>query len=180
MLDILEDAENVLPGTMRHLLERLNDHLKELNRQIEELELQIKLWHKENEAISGIRPITASAIAATVGDVQEFKNSGQFSAWFGSVPKQCSSGDKQMLLGTGKRGDVYLRTLLIHGARAIIRFAEEKAEPDSWLRKLIARRNKNVAVVALANKNARIIWALLAKGATFHHNHTTAAAATVV
>lgn len=184
--DILEDAENGLPGTMRHLLERLNDHLKELNRQVEELELQIKLWHKENEAsqrleaIPGIGPITASAIVATVGDAREFKNSRQFSAWFGLVPKQRSSGGKQMLLCISKRGDAYLRTLLIHGARAIIRFAEKKAEPDSWLRKLIARRNKNVAAVALANKNARIIWALLAKGATFHHNHTTAAAATVV
>ena len=72
-----------------------------------------------------------------------------------------------------------MRTLLIHGARAVIRFAEKKAEPDSWLRKLIARRNKNIAVVALANKNARIIWALLAKGTAFRHNHATAAAATV-
>jgi len=182
---ILEDAENGLPGTMRHLLERLSDHLKELNRQVEELELQIKLWHKENEAsqrleaIAGIGPITASAIVATVGDAREFKNSRQFSAWFGLVPKQRSSGGKQMLLGISKRGDAYLRTLLIHGARAVIRFAEKKAEPDSWLRKLIARRNKNVAAVALANKNARIIWALLAKGAAFRHNHATAAAATV-
>jgi len=183
--DILEDAENGLPGIMRHLLIRLNDHLKELNRQVEELELQIKLWHKENEAsqrleaIPGIGPITASSIVATVGDAREFKNSRQFSAWFGLVPKQRSSGGKQMLLGISKRGDVYLRTLLIHGARAVIRFAEKKAEPDSWLRKLIARRNKNVAVVALANKNARIIWALLAKGTAFHHNHSTVSAATV-
>ncbi len=95
------------------------------------------------------------------------------------MPKQRSSGGKQMLLGISKRGDAYLRTLLFNGARAVIRFAEKKAEPDSWLRKLIARRNKNVAVVALTNKNARIIWALLAKGAAFHHNHSTAAAATV-
>lgn len=184
--DILEDAENGLPGTMRHLLERLNDHLKELNRQVEELELQINLWHKENEAsqrleaIPGIGQITASAIVATVGDAREFKNSRQFSAWFGLVPKQRSSGGKQMLLGISKRGDAYLRTLLIHGARAVIRFAGKKAEPDSWLRKLIARRSKNVAVVVLANKNARIIWALLAKGAAFRHNHTTVAAAAVV
>lgn len=180
--DILEDAENGLPGTMRHLLRRLNDHLKELGRQAEELELQIKLWHKENEAsqrleaIPGIGPITASAIVATVGEAKEFKNGRQLSAWLGLVPKQCSSGGKQLLLGISKRGDTYLRTLLIHGARAVIRFAENKAEPESWLRKLIMRRNKNIAAVALANKNVRIIWALLAKGTTFHPDHAASAA----
>lgn len=184
--DILEDAENGLPGTMRHLLRRLNDHLKELGRQAEELELQIKLWHKENEAsqrlevIPGIGPITASAIVATVGNATEFKNGKQLSAWFGLVPKQYSSGGKQLLLGISKRGDTYLRTLLIHGARAVIRYTENKTEPESWLRKLITRRNKNVAAVALANKNARIIWALLVKGTTYCPNHITAAVATKV
>ncbi len=183
MPDILEDAENGLPGAMRHFLKRLNDHLKELGRQVEELELQIKLWHKKNEAsqkleaIPGIGPITASAIVATVGNAKEFKNGRQLSAWFGLVPKQRSSGGKQILLGISKRGDTYLRTLLIHGARAVIRFAEKKTEPESWLRKLIIRRNKNVAAVALANKNVRIIWALLAKGSVFHPNHTSAAPA---
>ncbi len=114
------------------------------------------------EAIPGIGPITASAIVATVGDAREFKNGRQMAAWMGLVPRQNSSGGKQTLLGISKRGDVYLRTLLIHGARAVIRLAENKAEPSSWLRKLMARRNKNVAAVALANKNARIVWALLA------------------
>ena len=84
---------------------------------------------------------------------------------------------KQTLLGISKRGDTYLRTLLIHEARAVIRFAENKTEPEGWLRKLIARRNKNVAAVALANKNARIIWALLIKGTTFHPDHTMAISA---
>jgi transposase len=178
---ILEDAENGLPGTMRRLLERLNDHLKELDRQVNELELQIKLWHKENEAsqrleaIPGVGPITASAIVATVGNATEFKNSRQLAAWLGLVPKQHASGGKQLLLGISKRGDTYLRTLLIHGARAVIRIAEKKAEPGSWLHKLITRRNKNVAAVALANKNARIIWALLTKKATFHPDYTTTA-----
>lgn len=180
MPEILEDAENSLPGTMRHLLERLNEHFKELSRQVEELELQIKLWHKENEAsqkleaIPGLGPITASAIVATVGNAKEFKNDRQMAAWLGLVPKQHSTGGKQILLGISKRGDTYLRTLLIHGARAVIRFAEKKAEPESWLRKLIVRRNKNVAAVALANKNARIIWALLVKDAAFHPNYCAA------
>ena len=81
------------------------------------------------------------------------------------------------MLGISKRGDTYLRTLLIHGARAVIRFAENKAESTSWLRRLIMRRNKNIAVVALANKNARIIWALLTKGTTFRRDHASAACA---
>ncbi len=167
--DILEDGENGMPGAMRHLIERLSDNLKEMDRQVNELEAQIQLWHRENALsrklaeIPGLGPITASAIVATVGDAREFKNGRQLAAWLGLVPRQHSSGGKQNLLGISKRGDTYLRTLLIHGARAVIRFAENKAEPDSWIRKLMARRNKNVAAVALANKNARIIWALLAK-----------------
>ena len=93
------------------------------------------------------------------------------------VPKQNSSGGKQMLLGISKRGDTYLRTLLIHGARSVIRFAEHKAEPESWLRKLMAKRNKNVAAVALADKNVRIMWALLAKDRMFRPDYTPAAKA---
>ena len=183
MPDILEDAENGLPGTMRRLQARLNEHLTDLSLQVEALELQIKLWHKENEAsqrleaIPGIGPITASAIVASVGNAAEFKNGRQFAAWFGLVPRQHSSGGKQVLLGISKRGDTYLRTLLVHGARAVIRFDEKKSEPESWLRQLIMRRNKNIAAVALANKNARVIWALLTKGAIFRPDHTSAASA---
>ena len=179
--EILEDGENGLPGTMRNLLERLTENLKEMDRQAKELEVQIQLWHRENEAsrklaeIPGLGPITASAIVATVGDAREFKNGRQLAAWMGLVPRQHSSGGKQNLLGISKRGDTYLRTLMIHGARAVIRFAENKAEPESWLRKLMARRNKNVSAVALANKNARIVWALLANDRTFRLDYTPAA-----
>jgi transposase len=181
--EVLEDAGNGLPGAMRRLLERLTDNLKEMDRQVNELEAQIRTWHNENAAsmklaeIPGIGPITASAIVATVGDAGEFRNGRQMAAWLGLVPRQCSSGGKQLLLGISKRGDTYLRTLLIHGARAVIRFAEKKAEPDSWLRKIMARRNKNVAAVALANKNARIVWALLAKDRMFRSDYTPAAKA---
>ena len=93
----------------------------------------------------------------------------------GLVPRQSSSVGKQNLLGIRKRGDTYLRTLLIHGARAVIRFAENKAEPESWLRKLMVRRNKNVVAVALANRNARIVWALLANDRTFRPDYAPAA-----
>ena len=108
---------------------------------------------------------------ATVGDARELKNGRQLAAWMGPVPKQKSSGGKQKLLGISKRGDTYLRTLLIHGARSVINVAEKKAEPESWLRKLMRRRHTNVATVALANKNERIIWALLAHGPTFHPDY---------
>ena len=175
--EILEDGENGLPGAMRNLIERLGTNLKEMDRQVKELEAQIQKWHRENEAssklaeIPGLGPITASAIVATVGDAREFKNGRQLAAWMGLVPKQNSSGGKQNLLGISKRGDTYLRTLLIHGARSVMNAAEKKAEPESWLRKLMGRRNANIAAVALANKNARIIWALLAHGRTFHPDY---------
>ena len=184
--EILEDGENGLPGAMRNLLERLTENLKEMDRQVDELERQIQLWHRENEAsrrlaeIPGIGPITASAITATVGNAREFKNGRQLAAWMGLVPRQNSSGGKQNLLGISKRGDTYLRTLLIHGARSVIQYAEKKADERSWLRKLMARRNKNVAAVALANKNARTIWALLAHDRTFCSDYIPVAVPAVV
>ena len=161
--DILEDGENDLPGTFRHLIERLGEHLKELDRQVQELEVQIQARHRETDAsrklaqIPGIGPITASALVASVGDARNFENGRQLAAWLGLVPRQHSSGGKQTLLGISKRGDSYLRTLLIHGARSVIRVAERKAKhAGSWLSGLMGRRHKNVAAVALANKNARI------------------------
>ena len=175
--EILEDGENGLPGTFRRLIERLGDHLKELDRQVQELEVQIQLWHRENTAsrklaqIPGIGPITASALVASIGDAKNFENGRQLAAWLGLVPRQNSSGGKQTLLGISKRGDTYLRTLLIHGARAVIRVVERKAtHAGSWLAGVMGRRNKNVAAVALANKNARIVWALLAHDRDYETN----------
>jgi transposase len=165
---ILEDGENELPGVFRALLLRLGEHLQALDRQVDELEEQIAAWHRENEAsrrlaqIPGIGPLTASALVATVGDAKGFRNARQLAAWLGLVPRQHSTGGKALLLGISKRGDSYLRTLLIHGARSVVRVAERKAgDSSTWLTQLIARRHKNVAAVALANKNARIVWALL-------------------
>ncbi len=164
---IIEDGENDLPGSFRLLIQRLLDHLKELDGQVGELELEIQRWHRENAAsqklakIPGIGPMTASAVVASIGDARNFKNGRQLAAWLGIVPRQHSTGGKSTLLGISKRGDTYLRTLLIHGARAVIRVAERKPAADPWLKSLLARRNKNVATVALANKNARTIWALL-------------------
>ncbi|MCX7127806.1 IS110 family transposase [Aeromonas sp.] len=176
--EILEEYENGLPGTFRQLLERLGEHLKALDRQVQELEVQLQSWHRENVAskklaqIPGISPITASALIASVGDAKSFKNGRQLAAWLGLVPRQHSSGGKQTLLGISKRGDSYLRTLLIHGARSVLRVAERKAQhANSWLAGVMGRRNHNVAAVALANKNARIVWALLAQEREYEANY---------
>ena len=165
---IIEDGQNDLPGSFRLLIQRLLDHMKELGRQIGELAAEIQLWHRQNAAsqklaaIPGLGPLTATAIVASIGDARNFKNGRQLAAWLGIVPRQHSTGGKPTLLGISKRGDAYLRTLLIHGARAVIRTAERKPDAGPWLTQLLARRNKNVAAVALASKNARTIWALLA------------------
>lgn len=179
--EILEDGENGLPGDFRHLIERLGDHLKELDRQAQELEVQIQLWHRSHAEsqklaqIPGIGPITASALLAAIGDARHFANGRQLAAWLGLVPRQHSSGGKQTLLGISKHGDSYLRTLLIHGARAVIRFADRKpGDADRWLAGLLQRRHKNVATVALANKNARVVWALLAHDREYVTGYTPA------
>jgi transposase len=109
--------------------------------------------------------LTASALVASVGDAKVFHNGRQFAAWLGLVPRQISSGGKTNLLGISKRGDTYLRTMLIHGARSVL--LHLKSHPDQaegWLARLANRRNPNIAAVALANKNARTVWALLAHG----------------
>jgi transposase len=152
--EILEDGENGLPGMFRQLLQRLGEHLKELDRQVAELDLQIQRWHQETAAsrklaeIPGIGPLTASALVASIGDAESFENGRQLAAWLGLVLRQHSSGGKPTLLGISKRGDRYLRMLLIHGARAVIGAAERRLDPaDSWLKRLVGRRNKNVAAV---------------------------------
>src|SRR5262252_2709339 len=112
--------------------------------------------------IPGIGPLTATALVAAVSNASAFKNGRQFAAWIGLVPRQHSTGGKPRLLGMSKRGDVYLRTLFVHGARATLRWLRLKTDRRStWLRGLMDRRGKNKAAVALANKNARIAWVLL-------------------
>jgi transposase len=177
---LIEEAGDTLPGAFRALVQRMLDHLKELDRQVGELELQIQAWHRSSmlsrklENIPGIGPITASALVASIGNARNFHNGRQLAAWLGLVPKQHSTGGKSNLLGISKRGDRYLRTLLIHGARSVIRHAENKLNGHEWLRTLMGRRNKNVAAVALANKNARIVWALLVHDREFRADYAAA------
>jgi transposase len=177
---LIEDAENELPGSFRLLIQRLLEHLKVLQLQVDEIEAQIKAWHRASEAsqrlekVPGIGPLTATALVASVGDAKNFDNGRQFAAWLGVVPRQHSSGGKPTLLGMSKRGDAYLRTMLIHGARSVIYRATQRADADSWLVKLTTRRNKNVAAVAMANKTARTVWALLAHGREFTADYAAA------
>lgn len=177
------DGDNGLPQPMRELIQRLMDHLRHLERQVGELEVQIQLWHRQSpaskkiEAIPGIGVLSATAFVATVGDPKNFRDGRQVSAWMGVVPRQRSSGGKQELLGISKHGEVYLRTLFIHGARSVVKSVQKKEEPDTrwrWLLELIKRRGVNVAAVALANKNARIAWALLAHDSTFRPDYANA------
>jgi transposase len=175
---------NGLPGISSELFARLYAHFKELSGQVAELERQIKAWYRENavsqrmEAIPGIGPLSASALAASIGDARVFKNGRQFAAWLGLVPRQCSSGGKEWLLGISKRGDSYLRTSLIHGARSVLLRLKRRTDKGAvWLARLVARRSPNVAAVALANKNARVIWALLAHGRDYQADYIATPAA---
>ncbi len=163
---ILEDTENELSGLSREIFGKLYEELCEWDEKIKILDKRITIICQQSEdcqrlaKIAGIGPLTATALVSAIGDVHAFKNGRHLAAWLGLVPRQYSSGNKQVLLGISKRGDRYLRTLLIHGARACISFAKQKSV---WLEDLIKRCGKQKAYVALANKNARIVWALLAK-----------------
>jgi transposase len=181
---LLEDAANGLPGTMRQLLARLGEHLQQLEQQVAALEEEIQRWHRDSAPsrkvaeIPGIGPLSASAFIATLGEVTNFANGRQAAACLGLVPKQASTGGKPTLLGISKRGDSYLRTLLIHGARAVV--AQAKRQPqraDPWLRQMLSRRPTNVVAVALANKNTRTAWALLAHGGDYQSDYTRERAA---
>jgi len=158
--EILEEADNGLPASFRRLIQRLGEHLQELDRQATELEKEIQDWHRGNadsrrlSQVPGIGPITASALVASIGDAKSFSSGRQLAAWLGLVPRQHSSGGKPVLLGISKRGDTYLRSLLVHGARAVVRYVKDKSgRTEDWLHGLLSRRNTNVAIVALANKN---------------------------
>jgi transposase len=171
---LLEDAENGLTIDFRELLQGLQQDLINLNERIDEMDKKIKILANNNEdakrlqQIPGVGPIIATALISAVGDAKQFKRGREMAAWLGLTPAQHSSGGKDRLLGISKRGDVYLRKLLIQGAHSVLRFVDKKDDPRSrWLQSLRNRRNENIAAVALANKNARIIWALLTKGTDF-------------
>lgn len=171
---ILEDAENGLTPLSRTVFAELLDELRGLDERFVQCEQRINLMNRKNEvcqrldAILGIGPITASATYAAAGDGKEFVNGRHFSAWLGLVPGQHSSGGKSVLLGMSKRGNAYLRTLYIHGARAVLRYSATKQDRFSrWAQSVLARRGHNKACVAVANKIARMAWVIMAKGETY-------------
>jgi transposase len=166
---VLEDATNELTALTRRLISSLYDELLSLEEKIAALDEQIVVIHRASEpcqriaAVEGIGPLTATALVAAISDGKAFKNGRQFAAWLGLVPKQHSSGGKTRLLGISKRGDTYLRTLLIHGARSVVYRAGRKTDPRSlWIADKQRRLGTSKACVAVANKNARIVWSLIA------------------
>lgn len=172
--DLLEDAENGLTPLTRELFVELYDELQALNERFDQCEQRIIVINQSNDAcqrldeILGIGPVTATATYAAVGDGKDFSNGRHFSAWLGLVPGQHSSGGKATLLGISKRGNAYLRTLYIHGARAVLQQSGKKEDRFSrWAQALLERRGHNKACVAVANKIARMAWVIMAKGETY-------------
>ena len=168
---ILSTEDEALPMLVRTVVSELQARLGELDERIAGHDRQIAQVARQNEAakrlmqVEGVGPITATAIVATVGDAKAFHHGRQFAAWLGLVPKQFSTGSKPLLGRITKRGNIYLRTLLIHGARSVLQFTATRTDAKSaWVEELRQRRGDNIATVALAAKHARILWALLARG----------------
>ena len=161
----LERVAERLPAMVIETLREQYARVGELDEQVQRIERRLQQWHRQDEAsrrlaeIPGVGVLGATAALATIGDAQVFRSGREFAAWLGLVPRQSGTGGRVRLLGISKRGDPYLRTVLIHGARAVM--THSKAPPE-WARQVAERRPKNVAIVALANKMARTIWALLA------------------
>ncbi len=164
----LEDAENGLTGDFRSLLQGVWEDLRVLDDRVGEMDQVIKRLADNNEdcvrlqQLRGVGPMISTAMVATVGDARQYHRGRQMAAAIGITPKQHSSGGQDRLLGISKRGDVYLRTLMIHGARSAVASATHKDDPLSrWVTGIANRSHMNVAAVALANKNARMAWAML-------------------
>lgn len=180
---IAEGADNSIGDLFRGLVRDIHEELVELDRRIASYTRRIWDLFRSNEMcqrigkIEGIGPITATALVAAVGDRTCFKNGRQFAAWLGLVPKQRSSGGRSRMFGISKRGDRYLRTLLIHGARAVLAKASGKTDLRSqWIGQMRERRHPNVVAVALANKNARIVWSVLSRAEDYRPARATSAA----
>lgn len=170
---LLEDGDNALPMLTRHLLAELKTAHDALNQHIQMIENHLQAWHQTAPVsqrlaqIPGIGLLTATALSATLGDIHAFKNGRHLAAFLGLVPKQHSSGGKDKLLGISKRGDGYVRGLLIHGARAVMRHIQRRikigqASGNRWVEQCLQRMHVNKVIVALANKMARMAWAVLA------------------
>jgi transposase len=169
LIAIIEDSDDTrLPSLAREALGALVGQLRSAQGRIKALEARLTAWHRSSEAsrrlaaIPGVGVITATALVATIGDAAQFRSGRQLSAWLGLVPRQHSSGGKDRLGRISKHGDGYIRRLLVHGARTVLRWRRAKPGTGSgWTDRLLARRPTNVVLVAMANKTARVAWALL-------------------
>jgi transposase len=169
--NILEDGSTSLSGTLRFLLVELKQELEQLAAHIEQAEMLIQRAAQQSEAcqrldaIPGIGPLTATALIAAIGNGGAFRKGREFAAWVGLVPREHSTGGKQKLLGISKRGNSYLRKLFVQGARAVLKYRDKQSSGlKHWLAELSSRSHYNVVGVALANKLARMAWAVLASG----------------
>lgn len=167
--------EHELSSGVRQLIEDLREELRELEERIKGSEKRILERAKQCSqvqrlmTIPGVGILTATALAVVCGNPKMFKNGRQFAAWLGLVPRQMSTGGKPTLLGISKRGDVYTRTLLIHGARNVVRYALKKEDAHSlWIRRLHADKGMNPSAVAVANKNARIAWRIMTSNEVYN------------
>lgn len=172
----MAELEHTLPGTLLCSLQRQLKRIDEVQRDIEQLERRIGDWQKQEAAcraiaqVPGIGRLTATALVATMGDVKTFKSGREFASFLGLVPRQSGTGGKIRLGSISKRGDPYLRTLLIHGARSVMYHAKA---PTTWQRAIQARRPANVVAVALAHKMARTAWAILAHGRAYQTDYVS-------
>lgn len=167
---LIGDADAPVTPILRRLGAMYLEQIAMLERWLAELNTQLQEIFSQREecqllgSVPGIGPVVATALVGTVANPRQFKNGRQFAAWIGLTPRQRSSGGKVRLAGITKHGDTYLRTMLVQGARAVMRFVARRTDRQAlWLQRLIQRRHKNVAVIALANKIARIAWAVLTR-----------------
>ena len=180
LTDILEDASNDLSGLVRLVIQQAQSQWRQLDELIAWCDERIAAHIKDDAQakaathLMGVGPVSASALVATVGDFKQFKNGAQFGAWLGLTPSQNSSGGKNNLGGITKRGDMYVRSLLIQGAKSAVMTAHRRSDPISkWVFKLREKSGWQKAAVALANKNARILWAVMTKGLAFDARHVS-------
>jgi len=180
LTDVIEDASNDLSTMARLVIQRAFEHWRELDEHLRWCDRQVGQHVRANPAakraakVVGIGELGASALTAGVGDFRQFKSGHQFGAWLGLMPRQDSSGGKIRLGCITKRGDNYLRTLLIQGAKSAVLNADKRDDPtSSWLRQLTARVGWQKACVAMANKNARILWAVMTREEGFDPNHVS-------
>ncbi len=169
----IEQLQSVVPQFLIGVLSSLYEMVKHYDQLIDQVDDQIKQWAGQSpqaqalQTIPGVGVLGATALAASIGDVADFKNGRQLAAWLGLVPKQHSSGGKSRLLGISKRGDKYLRMLLIHGGRSLIATNSLRKQPLTWLSEKLQHKHHNILAVALAHRNVRIAWALLSKGQVY-------------